>query len=345
MTDRAGIGVNASYRLGNVSLVSAVGIEAPEVVTSDAIDDLLASTYARLGLEAGRLEALAGVRERRWWPADMDYVDGAVEAGRGALAAAGVDPADVGLLINASVTRPHLEPAVAARVHHELGLPPGCLNFDITNACLGVVNSLHVAGAIIDAGQAEYALVVASEGVRGPQEETIARLLRADATRDDVKDAFATLTLGCGAVGLVLGRADVAGGHRIVGGVSRAGTAHHALCIGSMDGMRTDSHRLFVEGLALAVETWKDARGSFDWDGIDWFVAHQTSIAHIEAISEALSLEKSRFPLTLPTFGNIGPVALPFTLAHHADRFASGDRLLLMGIGSGLNTAYTEVIW
>jgi len=44
-------------------------------------------------------------------------------------------------------------------------------------------------------------------------------------------------------------------------------------------------------------------------------------------------------------FGNLGPAAVPFTLATIADDIAPGERVLLMGIGSGLNTASTEIIW
>ena len=65
---------------------------------------------------------------------------------------------------------------------------------------------------------------------------------------------------------MVLGRADRhPEGHRVIGGVSRAGTEHHDLCVGDLDHMRTDTKRLFEAGLALAVATWRDARQDFDW--------------------------------------------------------------------------------
>jgi 3-oxoacyl-[acyl-carrier-protein] synthase-3 len=109
--------------------------------------------------------------------------------------------------------------------------------------------------------------------------------------------------------------------------------------------MRTDTKRLFDAGLALAVATWTDARAEFYWGGIDWFVAHQTSVVHIRAMAAALGVEPDRFPLTLPNYGNMGPAAVPFTLAKHMDRLRAEDRILLMGIGSGLNTSYAEIVW
>ena len=131
----------------------------------------------------------------------------------------------------------------------------------------------------------------------------------------------------------------------MVGGVSRAGTEHHDLCVGDLNHMRTDSRRLFEAGLALAIDTWRAAKGEFDWNDIDWFVAHQTSVVHINAMAAALGVDPSRFPLTLPQYGNIGPAAVPFTLARHADEMRAEDRILLLGIGSGLNTSYAEIVW
>lgn len=341
------MGENAVYRLDDTAIIGVEKIEPPEVVTTDEIDARLAPTYERLGLVPGTIERLAGVRERRWWTDDFDYVEGSVQAARAVLDSTGIDPARIGLVVNASVSRPHLEPAVAARVHHELGLPRSAAAFDVTNACLGVMNAIQMAGAMIDTGQIEYALVVASEGVRAGQEATIERLLHEDATKDDVKFAFATFTLGCGAVALVLGRASQhPDAHRVVGGVTRAGTEHHELCIGSMDGMRTDGRALFEAGIRLAIDTYRDAaQDGFEWADMDSYVAHQTSVAHVDAISQALGLARDRFPMSLPTYGNIGPVALPFTLALAQSDYRKGDRVLLMGIGSGLNTAFTEVEW
>ena len=337
---------NASYRLSDTAILSVEAVEAPEVVTSDAIDDRLEATYARIGMTRGKLEALAGVSARRWWPEGTSYVDGAIEAGRLALSAAGIEPDRIGLLINASVSRPHIEPAIATQVHDALGLPTSCLNFDVTNACLGFVNSMQLAGTMLDAGQIDYALVVTSEGTREPQERTLDRLEHEETTRAQIREAFATLTVGSGAAAMVLGRAsEHPEGNRILGGVSRAGTAHHKLCVASMQEMKTDSQGLFVEGLALAVDTWKDAKEEFDWEEMDAYIAHQTSSVHIRGLCDSLGLPSERFPLTLAEHGNTASASVPFTLAKHQEQLSSGDRVLLMGIGSGLNTSFAELAW
>lgn len=338
---------NASFRLENTSVLSVCAVEAPIVVPSSAFDDRLSAAYDRVGLLPGMLVKLAGVRERRWWPEDVSFADGAAMAGAKALAEAGIQPEQVGVMINTSVSREHLEPSTAVAVHHQLGLPTSCLNFDLANACLGFVNGIQLAGMMIDSGQADYALIVNSEGCRHTQEVTMDRLNDPGATAEDIKSQFATLTLGSGSAAMVLGRADThPEGHRVVGGVSRAGTEHHDLCVGDLERMRTDSKKLFEHGIALAMATWNDAQDEFAWRGeIDWFVAHQTSTVHLRAMAAALDVDPERFPVTVETYGNMGPAAVPFTLAKNTDRMRAGERILLLGIGSGLNTSFAEIVW
>jgi 3-oxoacyl-[acyl-carrier-protein] synthase III len=337
---------NASYRHSNTAVLSVCAQEAPIVATSADFDARLADTYERTGMQAGMLVALAGVEERRWWPEDVSFTDAAAMAGAKALAEAGINPSQIGVMINTSVTRAYLEPSSAVAVHHQLGLPTSCLNFDIANACLGFVNGMQLAGSFIDSGQADYVLLVDAEGISGLQEKTLERLSRPDATAEDVKANFATLTLGCGAAAMVLGRADRhPEGHRVVGGVSRAGTEHHELCVGDLSNMRTDSRRLFEAGIELALTTWEDAKEEFDWTGADRFVAHQTSVKHIATLAKGLESDPKLFPMTLPHFGNMGPAAVPFTLATQVNSLQPGDQVLLLGIGSGLNTSFAEITW
>ena len=150
---------NASYRLANTAVLSVCAVDAPIVVTSEAFDDRLAETYLRVGMKAGVLEELAGVRERRWWPEDVSFADAAAMAGAKALAEAGITPAQIGVMINTSVSRAHLEPSSAVAVHYQLGLPTSCLNFDLANACLGFLNGMQLAATMIDAGRIEYEIV------------------------------------------------------------------------------------------------------------------------------------------------------------------------------------------
>jgi 3-oxoacyl-[acyl-carrier-protein] synthase-3 len=277
----------------------------------------------------------------------VTFVDGAAMAAEKAISESGVDPASIGLMVNTSVSRQYLEPATAASVHDAIGLPQSCQNFDVTNACLGFLNGMEIAGAMIDTGFIDYALVVDGEDSRGVQEGTIRRLSAPDVTAKDVIAQFATLTLGSGAAAMLLGRADRhPEGHRIVAAVSRAETKHHELCVGDNELMRTDLKGLLDAGLGLSENLWADAAQDFDWSsGMDRYAIHQVSQVHTNALCEKLGIDPDRAPRTFPTRGNIGPVSVPFTLAGEVDGLSEDDRVLLMGIGSGLNATCVEIMW
>ena len=133
---------------------------------------------------------------------------------------------------------------------------------------------------------------------------------------------FASLTLGSGAAAAVLCRLDEhPEAHRLVGGVARAASEHHELCVGDLDRMTTDTHGLLVAGLDLGEAAWKHAGHVFDWElGMDWYIIHQVSPVHTKLMTERLGIDPDKVPLTFPHYGNVGPAAIPITLASVADR-------------------------
>ncbi len=338
---------NATFRHDNTALLAVTSVEAPVVVSSTEFDERLAPSLKRLRLSKRLLERVAGVTERRWWSPGSDFDDAAIEAGAKAMAEAGIEPGEVGLLVNTSVTRRNLEPSVAVKIHHNLGLPSSAMNFDLANACLGFVNGMTLAANMIDSGQIKYALIVAGEDAQKTQEATFNRLNREDSTREDFLSEFATLTLGSGAAAAVIGPADLhPGSHRILGGVSRAGTQHHELCVGGIDGMYTDTKGLLDGGLDLVVTAWHEAQeDGWKWEAMDRYVTHQVSTSYTNAIIKAVDLERERVPITFPHWGNVGPASLPMTLAQESQSLSTGDRVLCLGVGSGLNTSMMEIAW
>ena len=134
-------------------------------------------------------------------------------------------PPRIGVVIDTSVSRARLEPSSAVTVHHLLGLAPNCLNFDVSNACLGFVTGMHLAGALIDAGQIDYALIVDGEGTREHLRQHHRPAERARRGLADLLANFATFTLGSGAAAMVLGRRSAhPEGHRLLDGFFRAAT-------------------------------------------------------------------------------------------------------------------------
>ena len=338
---------NTTFRHQGTAILSVEVADAPIVVPSSQFDEALAATYERLGLRPGLLEEVAGVIERRWWPEDVSYADAAALAGERAIEVAGIDRSEIGLLVDTSVCRSHLEPSAAVDVHRQLSLPSSCLNFDLANACLGFVNAMHLAATMIDAGQIRYALIVDGEGSRTLQETTLARLARPETTVADVFAEFASLTLGSGGAAMVLGPAEAhPEGHLLIGGESRAGTQFNDLCVGSIDHMRTDTKALLDAGLQVADATWIAARDNgWDWGNAEHYILHQISSVHTQLMCKQIGIDPERVPLTFPHRGNIGPASIPTTLALHQEHIRPGDTVVIGGIGSGINTLGSEIRW
>ena len=337
---------NANFSFEDVAIVSIEACEAPIVVSSASVDERLNPFYERTDGQPGLLETLAGIRERREWPEDVSFTDAAAMAGEQAIVASGVDRSRIGLMIDTSVCRSRLEPSSAVTVHDALGLETSCLNFDLVNACLGFVNAMHLAGVMIDAGQIDYALIVDGEGTRELYDNTINHLNQNGEGLADIIANFASLTLGSGSAAALLGRhSENPGSHRMLRGFFHAATQHHELCVGSLERMTTDTRALLDAGTELAKLAWDDAGAGDTWGGRDRYIFHQVSEVHTNAMLDVLGIDPDRVPKTFPYYGNIGPAAIPITLAKDTDSLSPGDTVLCMGIGSGLNAGVLEIQW
>jgi acyl-CoA:acyl-CoA alkyltransferase len=334
--------------------IEALGYALPdESWSSVQIEEQLRPLYERLKLPAGRLELMTGIRERRMWPAGTRPSDASAAAGKAALAQSSLRPDDVELFIHAAVSRDMLEPATASFAHQKIGLPSTAQIFDVSNACLGFLNSLTVAASMIEAGQIKCALVAAGENGRPLVEQTVRTLLDQPLTRNGIKPYFANLTIGSAAVAAVVCHRSLVRGpsHRLLGGIARAATQHSALCQGDTYGaeslaMQTDSEQLLLAGLALARETWSAFTAE---QGKDFarYICHQVGSTHRRKLYETLSIDEAKDFSTFEYLGNTGSVALPITLAKavEAGGVRPGDRVGLLGIGSGLNSLMLAVEW
>ncbi len=344
----------------HVCLESIVCSLPDDIVTSAELEQQLAPLYERFNLHVGRLELMSGIAERRFWPRGAPPSAGSTQAGQMALSAADVPAADIDFLIHTSVSRDFLEPATASVVHRNLGLPAGAGFFDISNACLGFLNGIMTLGDMIELGHIRRGIVVAGESSRQLVESTIAELLAGEQiTRQDLKQAIASLTIGSGAAAAVLAHRSVATAtHRVVGGIHRSATVHNDLCRGSADTgfaggetmlMNTDSETLLAAGCALAAETWPRFKEAVSWsdETIQRCCTHQVGVAHRQRLYEAIDRDPAGDFTTLEFLGNVGSVSVPATLALGIERQppVSGERIALLGIGSGLCCMMLGLEW
>lgn len=324
-----------------------------EVVSTAIIEERLAPLYRRLRLPEGRLELMSGIRARRFWPENTSITELSLQSAERAIEAARVDRDSIGALVHGSVCRDYLEPATACGVHAGLSLPTDCAIYDVSNACLGILNGVVQIANMIELGQIQAGLAVGSENGRQLVENTI-RQLNADSslTRSTIKHSIASLTIGSASVAVLLCNAEISRAqNHLTAATWRTETKHAALC--QSDGletiMQTDSERLMREGIAAGVATFGPFLDEAGWDkgDIDKTVCHQVGVAHRKLLFESLQLPTDIDFTTLEFLGNTGAAALPVTMALGIERghIREGDRVAMLGIGSGINCLMLAAQW
>lgn len=332
----------------------------PQIVTSEEIETQLAPVYQRLGLPEGRLELMTGIRERRFWERGTRPGQISAITAEKAVQQSQLPRECLGVLVHGSVCRDQLEPATASGVHHAVGLPHDALVLDVSNACLGLLNGMLLLANMIELGQVSAGVIVGTEDGRGLVEGTIDSLLNSpNLTRQDVKLAFASLTIGCGSAAIVLcDRRLSRRGNRLLGGAFQADTSSHELCAGDSDAathgdsrprMQTDSEALLHAGVNLAESTWELAKQNLHWSNSDVNKAftHQVGKAHRKLLYDRLGLDPQLDFATVEFLGNTGAAALPMTMALgiEAGHLQPRDKVALLGIGSGLNSLMLGLEW
>lgn len=340
--------------------IEAIGYELPPVVVSTAdLEARLQPVYEALQLQPGQLELLTGINERRWWEPGYPLSEGAAAAARKALAAAELDPAQVDVLIYAGVCREQFEPATACAVAARLGIGGHALIYDLSNACLGVLNGVLDIANRIELGQARAGLVVSAETAREINENIIDQIIRTRSL-ELFRASIATLTGGSGAVAVLVVSEELSRHKRrkVLGGVAQAAPEYHALCrwgmrsllpatvhtveklFGTQAGvllqrgldfglkhvmvpfMETQAGELLKYGIEVGLRTWKRFLSTFGWavEEIDKVICHQVGAVHRETMLRAFGIPPEKDFSTYPYLGNMGTVSLPLTAALAEER-------------------------
>jgi 3-oxoacyl-[acyl-carrier-protein] synthase III len=327
--------------------------EPPIFMTSDEMEQAMSSLYERVKFPYGRLELLTGIKRRGYWPKGTRPSLIATQAAEKILKHFPREKID--LLLHASVCRDFLEPATAAQVHHHLNLSPHCMISDLSNACLGVLSSILMAGQMIERGAIKTALIVSGENA-GPLIEETLRFLNSEPKidRKSFKPYLASLTIGSAGVAMLLTHESLAPmSPKILGGSTLTDSSAVELCQGdgSTEGlmMETDSEELLKRGVKLAKQNWQKTKAVLNWENndVNWFIPHQVGSAHRLAMLTQLELAVDRDYETFSQFGNSGSAAVPLTLMKASEQglFKNGQKLALLGIGSGLTSTMLGMEW
>ncbi len=265
------------------------------------------------------------------------------------------------MLIYAGVCREQFEPATACNVAAGVGVSPSAAVFDISNACLGVLNGMLDIANRIELGQIRAGLVVSCESAREINDIMIGRML-AEKSMDLFRNSLATLTGGSGAAAVLLTDGPFGQSQpRLLGGVTQAAPEHHRLCrwgfqptlppaLGQFTQvMTTDSIGLVKHSEGLGRRTWLAFLEEIGWtkEQVDKIICHQVGAVHHDLILKTLDLPPERDFSTFPYLGNMGTVSLPVTaaLAEERDFLQRGDRVGFLGLASGMNSLMLGIQW
>ncbi|MFI9158983.1 3-oxoacyl-ACP synthase III family protein [Kitasatospora aureofaciens] len=324
----------ATPRIG----ITAVGSHLPaRRLTSQQLQDEI-TAGSRLALPERMLEKATGIRTRRF-AADGEYASTlATGAARRALAARGLDPGDIDLLLFASATRDICEPATAHIVQTELGTRAHAL--DVSNACNSFLNGIDLARAMILAGRAGRALVVTGE--------TPSRAMRRDpADAAALRDGFAGYTFGdAGAAvvvepverGGILDTATVtASEHWQAGGIPGGGSRHprgdeYSYFRGGGKELRGIFERIGPAALADLTQ-----RTGLTWDDYARVLVHQVTVPYLERFVELTGAPADRLVLTVPELGNVASATIGIQLDLVKAQLKPGEKVLMIGLGGGVS--------
>ena len=256
----------------------------------------------------------------------------ATEAARRALEAAGLEPADIGLIVLATATPDQTFPATATQVQHALGCNGG-VAFDVAAVCSGFLYALGVADALLRTGMASRALVIGAE--------TFSRIL-------DWDDRTTCVLFGDGAGAVVLEAREVAdGGPGVLATRLHADGAHNGLLYvdggpsstGTVGKVRMKGPEVFrhaVVNLAQVLREVLADQGLTPAD-IDWVVPHQANQRILDATARKLGLPPEKVVVTVDRHANTSAASVPLALdtAVRDGRIKPGDLVVLEAMGGG----------
>jgi 3-oxoacyl-[acyl-carrier-protein] synthase-3 len=311
-------------------------------VATDLPPDRLTSAdlAGQLGVTEEWIVSRTGIRERRRARPDERLSDYATRAGARALEAAGVDAANLDLVIVGTLSQDELTPNTAPIVAHNLGATRAGA-FDVGAACTAFLTALAQGCANIESGRARHVLVVGADFV--------ARLV-------DYTDKRSAPLFADAAGAVVLGPASVAGDgadeRGVIGPIVLGADGSHA---GSLfvtiaeRKVRMDGPEVFRHAVARMSEVTLDAitRSGLTLSDIDLFVFHQANARITRALAERLDLDPDRVVECIETIGNASAATLPVGLATAlADgRLAPGANVLLAAFGAGFTWGGGVIQW
>ncbi len=289
-----------------------------------------------------------GILERRIAAEHENTSDLATAAAKNALENAGIDAADIDLIIVGTITPDTLTPATACYVQHNIGAT-SALAFDISAACSGFLYAMEIAQRMISDGAFKNALIIGAEKLSAFTNWTDRNtcVLFGDGA------GAAVLTRGSETTGSILATEVGTDGSQtailnIPGGGSACPTtienADQRLASLSMQGKEVFKHA--VNAMKRSAEAVIEGAG-LSPENIKLVIPHQANLRIIDAIADRLTIPNEKVFVNLQKYGNTSAAAVAIALdeAHRQGKFERGDNIVLVGFGAGLTWAAAAIEW
>jgi len=336
------------YTQGHSRLIST-GIYIPEQrITSREIMEAIDSKN-RFGISYDWLERTMGIQERRVAPEDMRPSDMATHAALEAMDLAGIKPSEIDAIIYAGVIRDYLEPATAHIVQHKIKAY-NAIAFDVTNACHGFVNGIHMMDALIATGQVRRGLIVTGEqGYRGTQ-KTIKVLEETHDHKEFIK-LVGGLTLGDAGAAMIMGP-KLGPDSGFMGFMLQSQGQFSDLCVCSTEEeglLKTDMAGIVAQGIKLLGDMYVKFMAKLKWSPqhIAKFVHHQVSLKVFTQHARYARVSLDIMPNTVSTMGNLVTATIPVNLYNIVKNkeIRNGEKVFIAGAGSGLSVSQAGLVW
>lgn len=312
-------------------MIAGTGAYLPERILTNAELETMVETTDEW------IVTRTGVRERRIARQDEATSDMAIPAARAALAAAGLSPEDVDLLIVGTVTPDMPFPSTACLVQSAIGATKA-LCFDLSAACSGFLYSLETARGLLMSGLYETALVIGADkmSVVTDWEDRGTCILFGDGAGAVVLRGTVThrgiMSVAVGADG---GLGDLL---MIPGGGSR-NPASHATVDQHLHSVKMAGNNVFKHAVRCMTDAGREAleKAGLTVADVDWVIPHQANMRIIQAISERVEIPMDRFIVNLDRLGNTTAATVPLALdeAVRDGRIKRGEVLLMIVFGGG----------
>lgn len=289
--------------------------------------------------DPARIEAKTGIRTRHWAEPGALMSDLAATALRDAVAAAGLTVEDLRRVILVTSTGGDcIGPATANAVIHALGIDNRCDGFDVVNACMGFLTGFDLAARSVATGLFPVGVVAV---------EMMSRYIRPEDPRPYLVfgDAAAAAVFGPGRPGEgILGV--YAGNDGGNGGTVYAEQSSRTRQVENVKFAIPNSAmgRLVVDAIRGSARAVLDPCGA-DIADIEWILPHQPNGSMLDTIVETLGIDLARVVRVVDEVGSVVAASVPISLDRlmRTRQVRPGDRILMIGVGSGL--AYGAILY